>query len=232
MKHADKTLVYKAHKEHYQSNEFASFQNKIEITDVPLFKPTLIDLDVVEEDKTLIYSGSLIPGLRSPEPMLALLSQEVFKDFKIDLYTQGGYDAEINEAKIITENRIQGHGYISHEEILERIGNTAMLISLGNSHSTMIPSKIFEYISTGKPIIHFYDNDADSSLVYFEKYDNCLIIDTRSDFNENTRLLIAFMKKIHIRTDMSALESMFEMNTPRYTNKLILDKRDSTHGTI
>lgn len=223
MDNADITLIFNAHKEHYQSEVFRMYQDKIHFTDVPLFKPQPIVFEPVNNGKIkLLYSGSLIPGLRSPIEVLEILSQDLFLDFEIEMYTQGGFEEELRYYSDRTLNRIKTNGFVSHETIRSKISEANVLISIGNSHSEMIPSKTFEYMSTGKSIIHFYSNDGDTSLPYFKKYENCLLIDTRDNLAENTRKVYNFLSCDLDQIAVTSLESFFAMNTPEYTNKIIL----------
>ncbi len=45
-----------------------------------------------------------------------------------------------------------------------------VLINLGNKCENQTPSKVFDYMGAGKPIVNFYDIDADTSMRYLERY--------------------------------------------------------------
>ena len=48
------------------------------------------------------------------------------------------------------------HSIVEREEALKLMaGSFHCLVSIGNLNTTQIPSKVIEYISTGKPVIHF-----------------------------------------------------------------------------
>ena len=45
-----------------------------------------------------------------------------------------------------------------------------ILVHIGNTRPDMLPSKILDYISTGKPIINLYQHDQCPTLTILEKY--------------------------------------------------------------
>ena len=57
-------------------------------------------------------------------------------------------------------------GRVSHTVAIQYMSEADFLLNIGNSISSMVPSKIFEYISTGKPIISIYSNINDSSQYF------------------------------------------------------------------
>jgi hypothetical protein len=48
--------------------------------------------------------------------------------------------------------------------------------SIRNSVEFQIPGKIFEYMSTGKPILHFSKFSEDPAITYLKRYPKALII--------------------------------------------------------
>ena len=51
-----------------------------------------------------------------------------------------------------------------------------MLVNIGNSVDNFMPSKIFEYISTGKPIINVYKIPECPTLKYLAEYPLALCV--------------------------------------------------------
>ena len=45
-----------------------------------------------------------------------------------------------------------------------------MLVNIGNAVDNQMPSKIFEYISTGKPVVNIYKSPECPTLKYLERY--------------------------------------------------------------
>lgn len=220
---ADSILIFEAHMEHYTQDIFSKYLNKIHFTDVPLFNPMLATPGAIDTTTlSLVYSGSLIYGLRSPERIIEIFERPEFINCNVSFYSQGAYDDILKQAEHNTHSRISSNGFVNHKEISEVLRESAILISIGNSHSKMIPSKTFEYISTGKPIIHFYSSDEDTSILHFERYGNCLLVDTRLDLDNNINSVLAFIESELKTIDPRKLISLFEKNTTEYTNSIIL----------
>ena len=103
------------------------------------------------------------------------------------------------------------------------ISNAQVLISIGNANTDMVPSKIFEYMATGKPIIHFYSTERDSCIQYYKKYPLSLLIkEDNSYMQDNADRIIEFISKVLGKTlQYKEVESMFPLNTPVYTVRII-----------
>lgn len=105
-----------------------------------------------------------------------------------------------------------------HDVALKYLDNADVLLSIGNKESPMAPSKIYEYISTGKPIIHFYTWDKDPCIEPLKKYGNAILINENKDFD--IHLLLNFLDT-HDRKVFDEFVSNFESSTPSYTANLI-----------
>ena len=49
-------------------------------------------------------------------------------------------------------------------------------MNLGNAVSNQIPSKLFEYFGTGKPILHLSPRADDAVLPYLQRYPLALVL--------------------------------------------------------
>jgi CDP-glycerol glycerophosphotransferase (TagB/SpsB family) len=87
----------------------------------------------------------------------------------------------------------------------------------------MVPSKIFEYFATGKPIIHFFSDDNDSCLNYFDRYPLALTI--KQDYGqleENAKKVVNFIvSNKNKKIQLEEIEHRFPMNMPKYTAEKI-----------
>ena len=71
---------------------------------------------------------------------------------------------------------------VSREEALEKmVSSFHCLLSIGNLNPSQLPSKVIEYISTGKPVIHFAEIPNDPVMEIAEKFNNLIIITKDSD---------------------------------------------------
>ena len=82
-------------------------------------------------------------------------SREMIKQNKIDLKLNKFFD-------MVTRN-----------EALEKMVNSLhCLLSIGNLNPSQLPSKVIEYISTGKPVIHFVEIQDDPVLEIANEFSN------------------------------------------------------------
>ena len=51
-----------------------------------------------------------------------------------------------------------------------------MLVSLGNACDNQLPSKLFGYFGTGKPVLHLAVSKADPALPYLARYPLALVL--------------------------------------------------------
>ena len=109
------------------------------------------------------------------------------------------------------------------------IMQNTLLISIGNTDSPMIPSKLFVYMSSCKPIIHFYYNNKDSCLPYLEKYPYSLLLNMNDSMDTNLNKTKLFINNLYFLSEYDYHE-VFEMLaqrllrcTPLYTVKKIIE---------
>ena len=71
---------------------------------------------------------------------------------------------------------------VSRDEALEIMGTSFhCLLSIGNLNPSQLPSKVIEYISTGKPVIHFAEIANDPVIKISEKFENLIVVTKKSD---------------------------------------------------
>ena len=83
-------------------------------------------------------------------------------------------------------------GTVSAEKCIELTDSADILINVGNTCANQMPSKVFEYISSGKPILNIYFNDKELAMKYLKKYP--CIMNVRSDENISSSQLDDFCK--------------------------------------
>ena len=119
-----------------------------------------------EGDINCVYAGSFYKDIRNPEYMLNVFSRIKNTNIKLHLFSRGCED--IVTKYVNASSNIVAHKPVSAAEISGVYRGANILISVGNAVSEFTPSKTFEYISAGKPIINFYYNGLRNEV--FEKY--------------------------------------------------------------
>lgn len=220
-KNADLILNMETHKKHYNQRRYKIYSDKIKFVDIPLLTKSRMNFTPRKKDNhvNFVYSGSLYSSIRNPEYACELFKAINNENYRINFYSQGDCEQKLAVYQNETKGMISRNGYISHEEMLVEIDRASFLINIGNKNSDMIPSKIFEYMSTGKPIIHFYHNENDSSIPYLRQYSLALLVKQEKELTvENISLVKKFIiKNTGKRLSFEAVEKLFKKNTPDYT---------------
>jgi len=228
---ANAIFPLECHRNHYTQKEYVKYHNLIEFVDVPLFHVDTIKseafLNEENPDKAikLIYAGSFYYKLREPFYLLKCCKEIIRQNNKVEIhfYTSGAFEELIKEEAKCSNGKIFAHGYVDPKTLDIAIQESNILLSVGNSTTEMVPSKIFMYISTGKPIIHFYDNEKDICIQYFKKYPLVLLVNQNNNYNYKINYINIFIKENHKnKSDISFLKMNYFRNTPEYSASQII----------
>ena len=130
---------------------------------------------------TIGYFGVLTKGVRSPSQVLKFFQQT---DFVLHWYTNSDSKEMIKQNKI-DFNRNKLFDIVTRNEALEKmVSSLHCLLSIGNLNPAQLPSKIIEYISTGKPVLHFVEIKDDPVLEIAKEFSNLIVIDKNSNITE------------------------------------------------
>lgn len=216
LKNADRIIMMKAVEKVYKENQslFKNYNNIIYL-DLPLYRPVRTDSISIKkyfstEEIVFFFAGATPRNIRNPQYILELFS--LLADYNYHLYIAGSTDYN-NLIKHYTTSYTNIHylGEISHDKAKELSVEADFLVNIGNNLQNMVPSKIFEYMSLGKPILSTLKIPSDPSLGYLNEYGKSLIIDERSELQSNIKLLIEFTTSpITKKTD----GNIFQLNRP------------------
>lgn len=142
-----------------------------------------------------VFLGTLYKAIRSPKFLLQLfrkLLQTSLGD-KLEMHFFGRiHDCSdsFNLYKDLLDNKIFIHGLVDHNIALRAIKEAVFLVNIGNDTSYQLPSKLVEYMSSGKPIINFISSSNDSSLPLIKDYPLHINIIDKDITEENNVLLL------------------------------------------
>ncbi|MBQ6587246.1 MAG: glycosyltransferase [Butyrivibrio sp.] len=155
-----------------------------------------------------VYVGQLYDDIRNPELMLKLFTK-LHKNYILHLYG-GGSEKTVAQYKEILGDRLVLHGWVSSSESIKAQKEAHVLINLNNNIKNMLPSKLIEYINTGKPILNICQIPNCPSLPYMERYPMALSVAPDQDIDEIARDLTEFAQKYKGQTaDHSQIEELF-----------------------
>lgn len=164
-----------------------------------------------------VFSGYIYNNIRNPEYTFKLFSK--LNSQNIKLYIVGsGSEEQVNAYKNAFPNRFIQVGSVPLEKSLEYIKSADMLVNIGNNITNAVPSKIFDYISTGKPIINIYKNKDCPTLKYFKKYNNSIsIFEDMDKIDFNTKAVESFInERLGKITTYEEIEKNFHECTADY----------------
>ena len=93
-------------------------------------------------------------------------------------------------------SRIIYRGSVDKEDAIKKISESHILISVAERSGLQLSSKIFDYISQGKPIIHFYKSDVDVNCKVLQNYPLVLCIkEDEKQFQQNIKKFEEFCIK-------------------------------------
>lgn len=138
----------------------------------------------------MIYAGMFYQEIRNPRFMLKTLS--LVDNIKVDLFVGTGECEEILREYI--SDTIHRYEFADRDRYEHMICDEYdVLLSVGNISTLQSPSKTFELLSTGRPIIHFYFVK-DSQYEMIEKFP--LGLNIAQGDNEAPSKIADFCKKV------------------------------------
>jgi len=147
-------------------------KDKYYVIDFALIKKS-VGKSVLKTNKEIIFVfvGTLYEKIREPFRMLDFFSKANFA-YKIELFyiTEQVIENQLQDYKKKFGDKLNLHANSSKESCDIGINTADIIINIGNKISNQIPSKIFELISSGKPIINFYYINDDTSKKVLEDY--------------------------------------------------------------
>ncbi|MGG7619586.1 hypothetical protein [Bacillus coreaensis] len=173
----------------------------------------------------LIYAGGLDRNQRNPLQILNFFLK-VSKVIMVDLkfYSYGNMQNSLYKFASANSFFSQSAG-ISADLLKKEIDGTDFIVTIGNKESDIVPSKIFDCISTGKPIIHFAQIAEDPYKKYLDLYPNSIMVNVQDlSEDETVSKIVSFMEKnYNNQTTYKYIYNNFYECTPEYVGRKLLD---------
>lgn len=161
---------------------------------LPILKDRCAETKVCGAKTVMVYTGVFYSDIRRPDVMLDVLSQ-LPMDFELQIYGHGCQRIIEEKAKKFQEQTLKLCGRVSRKTAMEAVEKADVLVNVGNTISNQIPSKVFEYMSFGKPIINFYSTEEDLGLRYLKKYPLCFNFNATNYTQKDVEDLIHFCEE-------------------------------------
>lgn len=142
-----------------------------------------------------VYAGMFYSKIREPSNLFTYF-RLLPKNYILHLYIRGN-NAWIKDLSLELGERCVIHEFISDPKVFSaEMQKASVFLSIGNSIENEIPSKMIEYISYCKPIIHFINNKRDPIPQRFGKYPAILFVDYNEASEKNASKIQQFVEKI------------------------------------
>lgn len=203
--------------------------DKLVFTEHPLLKQIPEETSQREAMKgstSLVYVGVFDRTVRDPQYLLKLMLIALPRlDGQLHLYIAGNCGKIVGRYSGQSNGRIIDHGFVRKEEANRAMHANEVLVAVANADSSQVSSKIFEYISTGKPIVLFYNEDSDSNVSILSKYPLCLFLKQDDALiQENAEGLIRFCWHTkNKRVNFAEIREIYYAATPQYVTEQMLN---------
>ena len=218
LKAADKIIMMKSSMEHYSTHSsMKDYYQRIAFLDLPLIRRPRYESDAENSDGLvhLVFIGSIPFHIRNPEPFLRLFNKMDNKDYRLHIFGTSNCNDMLREYAQ-KDQRIILEGPIPHDTAMQRMAESDIMVNFGNNNSAMTPSKIFEYMSHGKPIISTLPISDEPSAVYLKKYPLAYLVDyANADTDSAAKELQTWIDSAVGNTvPFASVEEIFKCNTP------------------
>jgi len=152
----------------YYTKELPQISNIIYV-EHPLVKQIDNYVHTFSDTINISYIGGFYKNYVEPEYLLKLFKNTKI-NAKLNLYIIGNCNDVINKFINKYPNKIINHGSVDKNMTNKKLKESDILINVAEKKGIQMSSKIFEYISHGKPIVHFYIFDHDVNLKILKNY--------------------------------------------------------------
>jgi len=148
----------------------------------------------------LVYIGTLNRSIRNPDRLLAIFAGMIrdgsIPDLQLHFYGEtGDCGASFGKLRKETKARVHVHGLVSRDTAIEAMRSALAVINIGNTTSFQLPSKLVEYVASGRPIVNITSGSNDSSAEFLEGIAGVLTLSGDVSVSDEARMLAGFLRK-------------------------------------
>lgn len=165
----------------------------------------------------LLYAGTFYKEIRNPEYFLNLFINVDNEKLVLHLFTKGDCEDIINKHVKLSDGKIINHGAVTVDKVHSALQQADILVNVGNVIQEQLPSKIYEYISAGKPIINLFSNNLSYENIYKDYPSYLQINQDDPNIEQNKMLFLNFCLTNKNRVfNYNELEKLYKVSTPEY----------------
>ncbi len=200
--------------------------DKVSYLEHPLLFPVECQECRPDDGKALLcFTGSLIAKVRQADYLLYLLENiQPSISVRADFFVMGNDTRKVRTVKLASGVEVVNHGYVPKSEADAAVREADILLNIGEAQGKQVSSKIFEYMATGKPIIHlsYLENDAVSDIL--EKYPLALcLVQDGNRLDQNVQMMNRFIdQNRRKRISYEEVESLYPEAKPEITASFLI----------
>ena len=161
------------------------------------------------------FSGLLGIPSRDPSYIINILNQTSLAErINILFFSKGLSKKDQQKLSDSFKGSIVFHEYIPLGELHTIYRHSDFLLNISHINANMTPSKIFEYMSYGKPIISTYFTNGDAAKKYLDIYPESIVINQQESEEENINKMEKFLVSNHPIVEFKIVQELFSLNTP------------------
>lgn len=212
------------------------YKEKIEYLEFPTFiirsgQKGRMSSEKDNNEILMVFAGTLSADFRNPVNVLELLSKTATrlegKRIRLKLFGRNDCPDLLAKYKGGENFIVETYGLVSKETVEQAYDQADYLINIMNAYQSIVPSKIFELFSEGKPILNFGTNGDDGSLGYFRQYPLCHYMDCKSDEwnkNEIDGLKEFLLNNVGERVEFSEIVECYSDHTPQFVTEQLIHR--------
>ena len=210
-----------------RDDAYAPYLSKVFPAEFPIVRDLTAEKDPVCDGEAVecFYSGRFYGNVRDCTFPLEVLRRVDPGALRL-VFAGDGQEKEIAAfQKEYFGDRLQHLGMISLDESFAKMKEADVLINIGNCVTSLLPSKLFDYISTGKPILNFCKLADCPTIPYLNKYRLGLnVIEGEKALDQQADDVLQFIETTrNARIPFDEILRAFPENTADYVGQLFAD---------
>lgn len=160
----------------YEGGPLSPWRHKVHVLGFPVLLP--VSPGAAHSGTRCVFCGSLYPTVREPDFAVALFTALNAPDLTLTMAGGGWqrFPEQARQAAQVLGERFLCPGPVPPAQAAALEQEADILLSLGNFYDNQMPSKLFSYFGSGKPVLHLAVSESDPTLPYLARYPLALVL--------------------------------------------------------